>query len=62
MITIGKTGYLDDNNKSFAKHLNELLTNDKKYHLFEQEVENSFSEFNNENKYYRKLKVLYEES
>lgn len=62
LITIGKTGYLDDNNKSFAKHLNELLTNDKKYHLFEQEVENSFSEFNNENKYYRKLKVLYEES
>ncbi|WP_295092301.1 glycosyltransferase [uncultured Catenibacterium sp.] len=62
LINIGKTGYLDNKNESFAKHLNELLTDDKKYHLFEKEVEKSFSEFNNENKYYRKLKILYEES
>ena len=62
LVIIGKTGYLDEDNYMFANHLNELLTCEKEYHAFEQEVEKRFSKFNDEKKYYRKIKELYEKS
>lgn len=62
LVTVGKTGFLDDDNNSFAEHLNQLLESKEKYDSFEYEVEKKFSEFNNEEKYYKKIKELYEKS